>query len=281
MPITLQEQPDSRQGTASFDYKSKQTYHYRSKGSNTLSSIMAALDVTAPATAVCPVHARTLLRSNVRWSNAGFQLWDLYVDYEDPQAIDDKQQLDTGDYKFSFSTTGGTARILTSLETVNSYAPAFWGVAPDFKQAIGVTRDGDVQGVDIVVPALKFSLSYRQPLAVITDAYVRTLEVMTGTVNNGTFRGRAAGEVLFAGADGSQGTNSDPTIDYQFIRLPNIANQTIGDIVNIAKKGHEYLWVLFQERDDGSGKYVAKQPLAVYIERVYLETDFSALAIGV
>lgn len=285
MTIYVEEQADSRKGKGSMGWTSSQTRHFNVRGSTDPATIVAAVfaDAKCPASVVCPVNTPLVLyRSDVQYSplTPDHASWDVVVEYEDPEQIDDKQQVDTGSYTFSVSTTGGTARILSSLATINRYAPP-GKTAPNFKQAIGVTREGDVQGVDIIVPACKFTMSYRQPKHVITTPYVRLVESITGTVNNATFYGRAAGEVLFAGGNGRQGTNSDPTWDYEFIRLPNIAGQTIGEIINVAKKGHEYLWVLFEESADPTAKYTVKKPKAVYVERVYLETNFGVLGIGV
>lgn len=283
MTITIREQPDSRSGQGSLGWTSKHSRHWWVKGSTDIAAVFTALvaDATCPATVVCPVNAITLYRSDARYRplSADGQKWDITMEWEDPQELDNKSQLDVGDYKFSVSTTGGTARITSSLATVSSYAPPA-KTAPNFKQAIGVTKEGDVQGVDIVVPACKFSITYRQPKATITDAYVRTVELLTGTVNNASFYSRAAGEVLFMGGNGSQGINSDPTWSYEFVRLPNLTGQTIGDILSVAKKGHEYLWVLFEERLDGTANHVTKIPKAVYVERVYQSTSFASLGIG-
>lgn len=279
MAAFAQEQPDSRSGSSKYDRHSQRDWHFHVKGSDDLDDHWTALSPLLP-TIITDAFSGVLLRiSELKFQRIGYQVWDYHVLFEDRAKIDEKRQLDTGSYRFSFSTTGGTARILTSLETISQYAPA-GQTAPDFHQAIGVTREGDVQGLDVVVPALRFSIEYRQPEATITDAYVRTLEAMTGTVNDATFFGRPAGEVLYLGSDGQQATDNDPTVKYDFVRLPNIAGQTIGDIVNVAKKGHEYLWVLFEEVEDAAAKYVPKRPKAVYVERVYDLADFSALGIG-
>lgn len=279
MAAFAQEQPDSRSGSSKYDRHSQRDWHFHVKGSDDLDDHWTALSQLLP-TIITDAFSGVLLRiSELKFQRIGYQVWDYHVIFEDRAKIDETRQLDTGSYRFSFSTTGGTARILTSLETISQYAPA-GETAPDFKQAIGVTREGDVQGLDVVVPALRFSIEYRQPEATITDAYVRTLEAMTGTVNDATFFGRPAGEVLYLGSDGQQATDNDPTVKYDFVRLPNINGQTIGDIVNVAKKGHEYLWVLFEEVEDAAAKYVPKRPKAVYVERVYDLADFSALGIG-
>jgi len=161
MTIVIQEQPDSRSGQGSIGWRGKQTRHYWGLGSSDIYSVLSTLDSdpNCPATVSCPAHLIDLIRTDVRYrplDNAQTK-WDLYMDYEDPQVVDDKMKLDTGDYRFSVNTTGGTARITSSLETVTKYARP-GETAPDHKQAIGVTREGDVQGVDIVVPACRFQI---------------------------------------------------------------------------------------------------------------------------
>jgi hypothetical protein len=294
--VTIQEQPDSRSGQASRSFASRQSRHYWIRGTADLAIAATALSNATsvyPLTLTCPINGITLYRSDVRYrplrgKSGGCDLWDFVCDYEDPQALDDKRQLDTGSYRFRVSTSGGNMRITSSLAQVKAYTSQgsanpgnyFSVLAPDYQGALGVSRDGDVEGVDIVVPALRFTITYRQPLATITDAYVRTVEALTGTVNASTFYGRAAGEVLFLGADGEQGVDSDPTWSYDFSRMPNLTAQQIGDITGIAKKGHEYLWVLFEETTDAGAKAIVRRPKAVYIERLYQLAAFSSLGIG-
>jgi len=244
-------------------------------GSNDLDTMWTALwgSLKVPTTVDDPVWSRTMYVDSISADCQSDESWLWSLTYTDAQ-------VDTGDYTYSFSTTGGTARITTSLETVSSYSVAGKS-APDFKQAIGLTREGDVQGVDIVVPAMKFTMSYRQPYATLTMAYVRTLELLTGTVNNATFYGRAAGEVLFMGAEGRQSTGEDPTIDYHFLRMPNLTGQTIGDITGVAKLGHEHLWVIFEEEEDATAKWLPKRPRAAYVERIYDLSNFANIGVGV
>jgi len=288
MTIILVEQPGSRAGVGSGDLDSEQTRVWHSSGSDDIEAICTQLKNEAPYSIVCPVNGVTLVRNELTYDPAGFNRYELKLKYVDQVALDIRiasaqestdRQLDIGESRTSFSTTGGTARICTSVATMASYKTLMnFDAIPNYKQAINVT-DGDVQGIDIVVPAMRWTHSYRQPHAVITQQYVKTLEVMTGTVNNATFKGRAAGEVLFMGCNGSQGTASDPTIEYEFLRLPNVTDQTIGDIVGVAKRGHDYLWVVFEETVDELAKHKTKIPKYVFIEQVYPYSDFAALGI--
>jgi len=281
MSITIAEQPTSQSGRAAVDSTTEIDLTWRLKGSDILSALLTVLDAEAPATITDPVWLRTLIRGAMQWERIGFELYDFTITYIDLLAYDKKREIDTGEIRWSGSTTGGTLRIVSSLETLDSYAPS-GETAPDFKQAIGVTSEGgDPEGVDIVVPASKFTCEFRHPLASCTVAFQALLETMTGTINDATFYGRPAGEVLFLGADWAVGTKADPSFTYHFVRMPNLSSQTIGDITGISKRGHDYLWVLFESEVDDAAKFLAKRPKAVYVERIYLETSFAALGIGV
>lgn len=288
MAIKILEQPGSRAGRSSVDQSTEIVYEYELNGSDNIVDLIAAVDAEAPVSGTDPVKGDTLWRTDLAWRRLGYQHYSFELTYADKRRYDERSALDTGDYKISFSTTGGTARIFTSKETIKGYDaaggfdPADFSAngIPDYKQAIGVTSDRDVEGVDIITPAMRFDIHYRQPLATITVAYSKLLEEMTGRTNDDVFHGRPAGEVLFTGADGSQGIKDDPVLDYHFLRFPNLTAETIGDITGIAKKGHEYLWVLFQEKEDTNAKKTTKRPRVVYVERVYDDADFASLGIG-
>jgi len=230
----------------------------------------------------------TLVRNQIDYEPIGAGRYKWSIHYEDQDFLDLRvaraqemadTNLDVGEYRITASTLGGTAHISTSIATMASYkALANANAIPNYKNAINVTRDG-AQGTDIVVPQLKVTIHYRQPRTVLTDAYFRLLEEMTGTVNIADFKGRPAGEVLFLGINGSQGTKSDPTIEYEFLRLPNVQNQDIGDIVGVAKRGHDFLWVQFEESYDSAAKIMKKIPKFVFVEQVYPYSDFAALGI--
>ena len=187
----------------------------------------------------------------------------------------------------SFDTTGGTTHI-TQAESETRFSngePA----APNMNKAIGV--DGDkVNGVDIVLPALKWTETYDVPNSYVTAAYIKTLASMTGTVNDGTFRTFAAGEVLFVGCSGSQQWDEEDrgngpwSLSYKFVAQANAGDGqstpalTVGDIEDIEKDGHDYMWIYYE--DDITSDTLLRRPKFVYVNEVYRRTDFSALGLG-
>jgi hypothetical protein len=184
----------------------------------------------------------------------------------------------TGDSTYSFDTGGGTQHVTQSLATTGVWAAP--GVfPPNFRGGIGVTKDG-VEGVDITVPVYNFSETHYIDAALVTGAYKSTLFYLTGTVNNGPFRGFASGEVLFLGAAGSLRGQEDWEISYRFAASPNVQGLQVGDITGIVKRGWDYLWIRYADIEDSDAKMLVKRPLSVYVEQVYPYTNFAGLGIG-
>jgi hypothetical protein len=207
-------------------------------------------------------------------SYLGDKAWQVTISYEKGGAEDGTEPLKRAR---SFDTTGGTQHL------TQAYAESRFGAgAPDQKKAIGVDSNG-VNGVDVVVPQLQWQESYDVPNAYVTSAWIRGVAGVTGTTNNASFRGFEAGEVLFVGCSGSQEWDDQKgrgpwSLSFRFVASKNVTGETIGDITGVAKKGHEYLWVRYEDAVDSST--LLKKPKAVYVNQVYRPADFSALGIG-
>ena len=228
----------------------------------------------------------------------GDDAWQVTIQYEKSGAEEGSDPLKRSR---AFDTTGGTQHITqarggkvtvfrcgpngqsTTVVTESSerkYPPA---TAPSQYEAIGVDANG-VNGVDIVTPQLQWQETYDVPNAYVTGNYIRGVAALTGTTNNATFRGFEVGEVLFLGCSGSHEWDDQKgkgpwSLTYRFLASPNVTDQTIGSITGIEKKGHEYLWVRYEESESSST--IIKKPLHVYVDKVYRDGDFSALGIGV
>lgn len=209
-------------------------------------------------------------------SYLGDDAWQVTVQYEKNGAEDGTDPLKRSR---SFDTSGGTQHI------TQAYGEARFGAnAPDQMMAIGVDSNG-VNGVDIVVPALQWQETYDVPNQYVTSGWIRGVAGVTGTTNISPFRGFERGEVLFVGCSGSQEWDDDKgrgpwSLAFRFVASQNVTGQTIGSISGISKKGHEYLWVRYEEDTDYDSFSIVKKPKAVYVNKVYRESNFSALGIG-
>ncbi len=269
MPITCTENIDSRQIT---ETQSAELI-YTITGTADEAAAVASLKAAAPTVlhgmkrqpvTVEPVHVDTTNPDKCIWTGTANY---APFEYQEPPQ--------TGESVFNFDTGGGTQHITQSLQTAGRYP----GSAPDFKGAIGVTQDS-VEGVDITVPVYAFSETHYVPASQVTTAYKATLFNLTGRVNNGSFKGLAAGECLFLGASGSRRGADDWEITFRFAGSPNRTGLSVGPITGIAKKGWEYLWVRYADVEDTGSNTLVKQPIAAYVERVYEDGNFAALGIG-
>lgn len=232
-------------------------------------------EVRALALSTIPTSYQGLLRTNVTLEERiNATTWKVRAIYEPPQLT----QQDNPESTFAFDTGGGTQHITQSLGTRNRYGPS---ASAELAGAIGF--DGqNVNGVDITVPVYQFSETHYLLPSYVGQGYKLGLMATTGTVNLAPFRGFYAGEVLFLGASGTRKGFADSDlweISFKFAAQKNQANLAIGSISGIAKFGWDYLWVQYGADVDPTAKVLIKKPIAVYIEKVYPDGDFSLLGI--
>ena len=181
-------------------------------------------------------------------------------------ALDD---LAAGTTAFSFDTGGGTQRLMRSISTT-----AYGTTPPATQSLIGVTKDS-VEGVDIIAPVFNYQVTKRYAILDVTQAYIAAIFAATGTVNSAAFTvttddgisfSFAAGENLYLGGSGGV-VDGEVEITHKFSASQNATGLSVGGISDIAKKGWEYLWVLWE--DTVSNSFLIKKARAVYVEQVY------------
>lgn len=222
-------------------------------------------------------------------SYLGDDAWHVEIQYEKVGA--DPEEPAPLRRSRSFDTTGGTFHRTNAIDSnTMPFGERHYPSSPTRSMygAIGVDDNG-VNGVDIVVPQLSWTETYDVKSTYVTAAYIKSVAGLTGTVNNATFRTFAAGEVLFLGCSGQQEWDEQKgdgpwSLSYRFVASPNCGSGEtkpaikIGDISNIAKQGHEYLWVRYSDTVENSA--LLKKPSDVYVNKVYDSADFSGLGIG-
>lgn len=208
----------------------------------------------------------------------GPESWHFTADY-------DALTPTVGSYTVAIDTTG--AQILQTSSYAQTRFAIAGKVAPDYKNSIDV-QDGRPQGVERIIPALKINVRSKIATQYVGSPlrYANLIAELTGTTNNadifsdteGVIYSR--GELLFVGATGEV-VAADPMLTFTFLASKNLTSGTIGDITGINKKGHEYLWFLFDHDKDATTKMLISKPRACYVDRIYGEADHSLLKIGV
>jgi hypothetical protein len=245
---------------------------YKIVGSGTVADALSILHSTAPGTigtiasATDPLLFKENMAVEVKHfgADAASCVWEGTVRY--------------GPWKsgYSFSTSGGTVHVSQGLKNGTHNYPNDANT-PDFEDAINVEAD-NVNGVDIVSSVFNFTETHTFVQSAVTEAYQSDLATVTGTVNNASFRGFAAGEVLFLGVDGNLQGSGDWTLTFKFSVSKNQTNLSVGSLTGIAKAGWDYMWVKYKKST--SAGHPVQIPAFVYVNRVYIYTDFSLLDLG-
>lgn len=258
------------------------TYTYVVLGETNVTLATSAVAAVAP-TGYLANDGQWLIRQEFIPKPTGPDSWDIDVRYGTEDDRKSQEVPEAGFWKFSFDTTGGSHKITQSLETISSVNAYGNDPAPDLQGAIG--WDGKkVNGVEIVVPKLEFSITAHYAPGAVTTTYMKTLAQNTGRTNSGTWLGFAAGEVLYLGTTGDgdvplvSGARFKPIpLTHKFTASQNRTNIAIGAMTVASKKGFEYLWVRYKQGESADGANVVPVPTHAYVERVYEAANFATL----
>lgn len=228
----------------------------------------------------------------------------ISYDTFDVEVVYGRHSTAVGTYQFDFDTTGGTAHITSPKEHIARYGlevlrepgPTSGLLVPKHKGAIGVDKD-EVKGVDIVVPALKFRVTFKHPAGFVSIPFMKLMSDITGSANLTTFFGFAPGEILFLGVIGSSSSDSESSCTYSFSGSANQPEFYVGDVlVNsgiappgpgydppydtqpytyVGKRGHDVLWVKY--KDNTNVDTPVKEAEWVYVDRVYDYIDMASI----
>ena len=270
MSIQLKEYPDSRSATSN---PQTRTLHFWMSGIQ--DDDAARIYVTDNT----PPLFDGYYRQNIDLKPNGAGFWVLDVHYG---ALPDKQgsaDFPNGRVSFSFDTTGGTAHITQSKETISSHVLA--GVAPDHKGAIGVTDNGP-EGVDVIISQFSWTEDWMLPIAYASFSGAVIVKAVTGRINSTAFRGFGAGQVRFDGAVIAPSSKNweYATGSYRFTQSDDTADAMPLFKAGIAKAGWEYIWAESEKEEDDVAKRIVQPPVAAFVERVYDTANFGVWGIG-
>jgi len=255
-------------------------------------------DATARATAISGISQtfNNLVRDSVelspRWvdDNSSRGEWEVEATYVTREEAEPK----TTEQEITIDVGAASQRITQSLATIDSFAPPN-ETAPDYEGAINVSDDR-VEGVDIEFPVVTITVTRYVPDADVTQSYLNTLYGLSQTVNDSSITLRRkrfdadnnlvtrdmvqfdAGELKFDGFTQSyREEKNDWQFTYTFSASPNETGLVIGSISGITKRGWDYMWVKYKQTTDANAGALVKVPVAVYVEQVYKDGDFTLI----
>jgi len=255
------EQTDGEQRSAELIYLAECT-----DGENELEAKYAVL-------AYCPPVYDAMVPNAAHVEAINATMYEVAITYGPPKRAE--PNLPT----WSFDTTGGTRKVTQAVAHIGDYAPP-GQTAPNFGGAVGVTPDGNVEGVEVPSPSGKYSEHWVLSRLWVSDAYLMTLAGMTGTVNATPFRGRNPGEVMFMGARASSRDQDWVEIDFEFNLSPNAFNVPVGNITVPFKRGWDYVWTRYVDDEDATAKVAIKTAASAHLDQVATYSNFALLGIG-
>lgn len=179
--------------------------------------------------------------------------------------------------EYSWDISAVTEHITQAKETVYTASLPIGSTAPDVKNAIGVTADGEVQGCDTFKSHFEWGMT--RTFGYVTHGYLMDIKSLVGKTNDDTFYLRPAGTLLFMGASGSpKGSGGQVSVTFKFLEGTHETGIEIAPGLTIDKDAWHYLWVAYKNAQS-EGK-ITQQPYAVYSQRVFDEGDFSLLGLG-
>lgn len=198
----------------------------------------------------------------------------------------DEVQPKTGSKEISFDQNLDTRRIYRSYSTADyKLAPGQEHVESHSRLNVqkGFDNTETVEGTDARIPVGGFVVTWIPPDNVVTETYRRTVLGMVGKVNNATFFGHPAGEVLFAGVSGRKRNAEDWEMAYRFDVNPTTYNEVVGEgdraITIPVVEGWQYIWPRYA-RTKNENKQDVYYPAEIYIENIYKKADFSQLGLS-
>jgi hypothetical protein len=192
----------------------------------------------------------------------------------------------TDQISFNFNASAQGHHIDVSLETVSAtddHGEVFSSPNELFGNAINVTPGKkEVKGLDLNPPEPTFEFVWTPANSKVSVAFRKGIVEAVGHTNSSPFNLMGEkyekGELFLSYIRGGKRTSEDHEISIGFAYAPNLDSTSLGGI-EVAKKGHEYIWAYsFKEHDPDEGLLLKVG--VVFVERVWPEFDFNASQIA-
>jgi len=258
-----------------YDKQSDASRHYLVTGTS------VEADATAAIVAAAPAQVGQVFLSSVTVDETADETWEGVAHYA-PFGNKKPELVNWPTPQYSFDTQGATQHLTQTRQTISATVPIGDPAATinDFGGGINVNYDGEVSGVDVPIAAYTWTEKWTFLPANVTSFYLKYLFNLSTCVNKYSFRTFEPGEVIFLGASGQQTEPDRCEITYKFSALPNATDIPVGDITVPAKRGWDYMWVIYYKSANTDLKKIVSKPKAAYVEQVYEYADFSPLMIG-
>jgi hypothetical protein len=189
------------------------------------------------------------------------------------------QPPDPSTWQWEYDAAPESIHVTASKQCIQVYST---GPVPDAgtKNAIG-DNGHDIEGCEIQSSSTTWSEQHQLWATAVPFGYGDKLSSLLPFTNQASFRGYAAGRVLFLGGNLKRSSKDPEWIDasYKF-KLAKQLTVSIGPISGIVVPPHHVVDCKFQQDVDATAHELYQKLLWVKIHRVYDPGDLSQLGIG-
>ena len=214
-------------------------------------------------------------------------LYRLKANYESPDAINNPPV----DYVFWDVDIATQTQKIYNIESPSDRTEYPSGSRFAGRTAINEDDEENIDGVDVLLPKIQLTARVLRKKKYWTTAYQQTVYGLVAHVNDDSFMGFEAGEVMFMGCQKSDSGEDFVNLTFQFMVEKNVTAEmevnveTEGTEVSVEKQGWQYLWArigryMVEGVGDNESDTVKNGVLTVNVDTLYSEGDFSQLGLS-
>ena len=192
-----------------------------------------------------------------------------------------------GEATMSFDCGGGTKHVTHAIKQwriINGNTPS--ESDDDANGGIGwngkTGSEAEFAGVDVPTADMQETYTKLIPVSKLTATYKKAVANLTGKVNNASFKGYDAKEVMFLGMSYTAPVKGQKKVlaTYNFrISMKETSIKISGQTYTVNKQGWQYVWARSQIANDPTTGKPKAQVDGVYISEVCETADFSVLGL--
>jgi hypothetical protein len=239
-------------------------------------------EAIAAVAAEAPAIVDALAMVNVSVNERVKDVYECQANYGTLKPFTPAPILEVGQSQFNFEVATQPQRIIVPIKPQTVYPKSGLTVpANHINWLIGQQGNEDPPtGADVSEPVASFSESHILSVSTITAAQQRVLLKIVGRLNQFSFRGWAAEEVLCTGISGSKRGSEDWEVSFRFGVREHQTGITVAGIEGVDKKGWQFLWVRYATTYAGDAKVMTNVAEYVVVADVYKTANFANLGIG-
>lgn len=202
--------------------------------------------------------------------------WKFTIEYGPPHRKQFQENEPTY-VQFGFTTNGDSKHLSRSLAVISAVArTGATTLPPETYRLIGASKD-TVEGIDISDASLAFNITGFYDTSVWNTSVLTLFTAMTKRMNNATFYGFPAGEVLLDDVQAQGEILKVTPVTFNFLHSPNINGAVDLPFPVLTALGHDYIDYRYVE--EAMSDQIVQWPLYRYVHRVREFGNFSLLGI--